>query len=164
MDKKDYNRVYAIKEMASTVNVAIDRLNIQGAENLIKYSCADLMHLEDFIHECSRCGMNFISKRSFKTAQIFCSADCRYNSTRADRKDKRMDKYERPVDLLRKTIYERMYRARRDGIDMPNADEIRLILTQLKVLRRKRNKMEYGEYLQQCVLLRDKYKTLIKPQ
>lgn len=152
-----------VESLMNRVNHYINELDKQGVlfvENIIEYKYKDLFDIKKVVKECPRCNKKFIPNYSSRNTQIFCSDDCRYNSTQETRKVYKQDDRYNKIDNLRKLIYERKYRARRDKKQM-NKDELdgyEVILLECKSLVKDRKKITYYEFNQRYNTLMQLYR------
>lgn len=135
--------------------------NLKGKEYIKNYKLKDIQHIDKFVRKCERCGKDFIPNPNFKKYQKYCDIHCRNQATRINRYEIKLDERQRPVDLLRKTIYERKYRARRDNLEIDIAG-YNLILKRLSTLVKSRWKMTKEEYEKQLTDLQYDYDTLVR--
>ena len=151
-----------IRKMAINIEQIVYLLeNIKGAEYIKDYKLKDIQNLDKIIKKCKRCGNDFIPNPNFKQHQRFCDIRCRNQSTRAHKYELKLDERQRPIDLLRKAIYERKYRAIRDNVDI-NIKEYKIILKKLTALVKVRWNMTEKEYNKRLSDLQYKYDQLVK--
>lgn len=159
MNEADYVR---IKELANEISNIIDGWNLLGKENLIEYKFYDMQQLDKIIRKCNRCGKYFVPKLNNRNTQKFCDIECRNQSTNEHKFVLKLDKYQRPVDLLRKAMYERIYRAKRDNKKLACAKEYDEILLKLRQLVKKRKKISDKEYFKEFKELKKQYYEVTK--
>ena len=159
MNEADYAR---IKELADEISNIINGWNIIGKENLIEYRFYDMQCLDKIIRKCNRCGKQFVPKLNNRNTQKFCGIECRNQSTNEHKFVLKLDKYQRPVDLLRKSMYERIYRAKRDNKKLPCAKDYEKILFKLRMLIKKRGKISDKEYFKEFAELKKQYNEITK--
>ena len=152
--------IKAISILVSGIDKHINNINAKYKQNLYDYKYKDLLNMNNIIKICLRCNTEFIPNYNSRNTQVYCSDDCRYNSTQDTRKELKQDsRYDR-IDNLRKLIYERKYRARRDKRKM-NKDEIEgyeIILLECKSLVKDRKKISYYEFNQRYNTLMQLYR------
>lgn len=113
------NEVYDnIEKWAYDIEQITYLINIKGKEYIQNYKLRDLQNISKLIKKCERCDKYFIPNPNLKHWQKYCDIKCRNQATRDNSYKIKLDTRQRPIDLLRKTIYERKYRARRDNIDI----------------------------------------------
>jgi len=163
MNKIDLNILSDVVVNASEIEKLIFSTDIKGKDYILEYKLIDLKQLQSIVRKCVRCGEYFIPNPNNKRQQVYCGAICRNQATRKNRYVYHLDEYQRPVDLLRKTIYERKYRAIRDGKYF-NIDEYEVILKKLTLLLAKRNKIAKDEYFKEYDELYRQYEIAVKNQ
>lgn len=145
-----------IKALTEEIIDEINKLDLNNKEYLLEYKLNDLINLD--IKRCKTCGSYFIH-RSTNKIQKFCNDDCRYNSTKAVRREKVVNDLRfRRIDNLRKAIYERKYRAKIIQKPLNNLNELNSILEELKVLQKERLNMDLNEFNKAINTLRKRYK------
>lgn len=152
-----------IGSLMNRVNYYINELDKQGVlfvENIIEYKYKDLFNLEKIVKVCPRCNKQFIPSYNCRNVQQFCGDDCRYNSTQDTRKVMKQDGRYKKIDNLRKLIYEKKYRARRDNknLNEDNLDTYEVILLECKSLVKDRKKIQYYEFNQRYNTLMQLYR------
>ena len=159
----EINEVYNnIKKWAENIEeIVYLSENLKGKEYIKDYKLKDIQCIDKLVRKCARCGKDFIPNPNFKKYQKYCDIHCRNQATRDNRYEIKLDERQRPVDLLRKTIYERKYRARRDGIEIDIAG-YNSILRRLSTLVKSRWKMTKEEYEKQLSDLQYDYDTLVQ--
>lgn len=138
-----------IKRLTTELKQKVDSLDVQDKHNFNEYRYIDMVHLEDYIRPCKRCGKYFFPKLNGKHHQKFCGDACRYNTTlETAKRIKKMDYKYRQIDLLRKVIYEYRYRCNRDCIKWSLEEKVvyERILVELSHLRRHRNDYNKREF------------------
>ena len=151
------NSIKAINVLLVGVDKHIKNIEALNKQNIYDYKYKDLLNVDQILKVCPRCMKVFVPAYNSKNTQIYCSDDCRYNSTQDTRKELKRDTRYDKIDNLRKLIYERKYIARRDKKNM-NKDEIEgyeIILLECKSLVKDRKKISYYEFNQ-------RYNTLMK--
>ena len=161
MDREEI--IQMIKQYADDMQKVINNTDINGNENMQIYTLDDLKHIDKYIKVCERCGKLFIPKVANRTSQKYCDKYCRNQATRTQRYEIKLDKRQRPVDLLRKTIYERKYRARRDNIPLDTTG-YDIILKKLQQLVRRRWEISQKEYDTEMSQLHREYDSLVMAQ
>ena len=140
------NKINRIKQIATELKQAFEDLGVENPHNLNEYHYKDLIHIDEYIKTCKRCGKYFFPSLNGKVHQKFCGDACRYNTTlETAKKKKKMDYKYRQIDLLRKVIYEYRYRCLRDNIKWSLNERITFerILVELTQLRK--DKDNYGK-------------------
>lgn len=138
-------------------------INLNGIEHIRNYKLADLMRVQSVIKKCVRCGEYFLPNPNFLHHQVYCGIVCRNQASGENRAKYKLDEFQKPVDSLRKAIYERKYRALRDG-KYYNAGDYDIILKKLSRLLAKRYKISKEEYFKQYNDLCVRYKEAVKKQ
>lgn len=140
--------IKAIQVLVAGIDNHISNLDVETKDNLLEYKYKDLYNIESLVRVCPRCNKVFIPRYVTKSSQQYCTDDCRYNSTQATRKVLKQDARYKKIDNLRKLIYERKYRARRDNIPLTqNINNIfEGILDELKSLTSKRKYLSEQEF------------------
>lgn len=146
---------------ANDIEQMLYLLDIKGKQYIKDYKLKDIQQIDKIIRKCERCGKDFLPNPNFKVYQKYCDIHCRNKSTRDHRYDLKLDERQRPVDLLRKTIYERRYRARRDNITI-NEEGYEAILRKLTLLVKSRWKLSQDEFDKQMEDLQYEYDKLVK--
>lgn len=156
--------IKAIEILVSGIDKHINSLNIETKDNLLEYKYKDLYDIKSLVRVCSRCNKVFIPKYSAKSTQQFCTDDCRYNSTQATRKQLKQDARYKMIDNLRKLIYERRYRARRDRQPLTSHTESEFdsILEDLKSLTTQRKYISEDIFAEKYKKLHTRYKNTAK--
>lgn len=154
------NNIEAIKLLATGIEKHIDSLDLDKSYNLYEYRLKDFLQLDTVIRKCTRCGKLFVPKLGSIGIQQYCSDDCRYNSTLETRKIIKQDEKYHKIDSLRKLIYEKKYRAKRDNKPLKENISIAYeeILKDLKHLTRIRNKIPTKQFNKEYDILYAKYK------
>lgn len=152
-----------VESLMNRVNHYINDLDKQGVlhmENIIEYKYKDLFNLSKVVKVCPRCNKQFIPNYNSRNTQMYCGDDCRYNSTQETRKELHFDDRYRKIDNLRKLIYEKKYRARRDNkhISDDMTDTYEVILLECKSLVKDRKKIKYYEFNQRYNTLMQLYR------
>lgn len=152
-----------VESLMHRVNHYINDLDKQGVlhmENIIEYKYKDLFNLNKIVKVCPRCNKQFIPNYNSRNTQMYCGDDCRYNSTQETRKELHFDDRYRKIDNLRKLIYEKKYRARRDNkhISDDMTDTYEVILLECKSLVKDRKKIKYYEFNQRYNTLMQLYR------
>lgn len=154
------NSIKAINVLLVGVDKHIKNIEALNKQNIYDYKYKDLLNVDQILKVCPRCMKVFVPAYNSKNTQIYCSDDCRYNSTQDTRKELKRDTRYDKIDNLRKLIYERKYRARRDKKNM-NKDEIEgyeIILLECKSLVKDRKKISYYEFNQRYNTLMELYR------
>lgn len=152
-----------VESLMNRVNHYINELDKQGVlnvENIIEYKYKDLFNIQKIVKVCPRCNKQFIPNYNSRNVQQFCGDDCRYNSTQDTRKVMKQDGRYKKIDNLRKLIYEKKYRARRDkkNINEDELDTYEVILLECKSLVKDRKKIQYYEFNQRYNTLMQLYR------
>ena len=134
----------------------IEQLDILNSNYLYEYKILELKNICSIIKECPRCKKYFIPAYSNIVNQIYCDKKCRNVITRQHRYEIKLDKYQKPVDMLRKTIYERRYRFRRDNITVDETPYV-AILKKLTALRKLSKVIPEQEFFNKLNQLREEY-------
>ena len=153
-----------VETYMNKINYYINELDKQGVlhmENIIEYKYKDLFDLKKIIKVCPRCNKQFVPNYGCRNTQIYCGDDCRYNSTQDTRKELKRDRRYDKIDNLRKLIYERKYRVRRDSkqINKDELDNYEIILLECKSLVKDRKKIPYYEFNKRYETLIQLYRT-----
>lgn len=135
--------------------------DIKGKEYIQNYKLKDIQHIDNIIKKCERCGKYFIPNPNFKKHQKFCDKRCRNQATRDHKYILNLDEKQRQVDLLRKSIYERKYRARRDDSNI-SMDKYDILLKKLKVLVKSRFDYSKDEYDNMMYEFYKEYNRIVK--
>lgn len=154
------NSIKAINVLLVGVDKHIKNIEALNKQNIYDYKYKDLLNVDQILKVCPRCMKVFVPAYNSKNTQIYCSDDCRYNSTQDTRKELKRDTRYDKIDNLRKLIYERKYRARRDKKNI-NKDEIEgyeIILLECKSLVKDRKKISYYEFNQRYNTLMELYR------
>lgn len=135
--------------------------NIKGKEHLKAYKLVDLQQLGTVIKKCERCDNYFIPNPNLKKWQKFCDIHCRNKAVSEGVYQRRLDARQKPIDLLRKSIYERKFRANRDNyeIDMVGYG---ILLKKLTTLSKTRWNMTDKEFKKKMDDLHYEYDTLVR--
>ena len=161
MDKSDLDALSDVVKRAADIQQILSLTNIKGANYLLEYKLIDFMQILSLVKKCPKCNEYFFPNPTTKRLQVYCGAICRNKATNENKYVKHLDEYQRPVDLLRKNIYERKYRARRDNLEIDIAG-YNLILKRLSTLVKSRWKMTKEEYEKQLTDLQYDYDTLVQ--
>lgn len=154
------NSIKAINVLLVGVDKHIKNIEALNKQNIYDYKYKDLLNVDQILKVCPRCMKVFVPAYNSRNTQVYCSDDCRYNSTQDTRKEMKQDSRYHKIDNLRKLIYERKYRARRDKKNM-NKDEIEgyeIILLECKSLVKDRKKISYYEFNQRYNTLMELYR------
>lgn len=148
MSNNNDNSIKAINVLLVGVSKHIDNIEALNKQNIYDYKYRDLLNVDKILKVCPRCGNIFVPAYNSKNTQIYCSDDCRYNSTQDTRKELKRDTRYDKIDNLRKLIYERKYRAKRDkkSISQDELDNFDIILLECKSLVKDRKKIPYYEF------------------
>lgn len=148
MNSNNKSSIKAINILLNGVNKHIQNIEAINKQNIYDYKYKDLLDVEQILKVCPRCMKVFVPAYNSKNTQIYCSDDCRYNSTQDTRKELKRDRRYDKIDNLRKLIYERKYRARRDNKNIKENDleNFEIILLECKSLVKDRKKIPYYEF------------------
>lgn len=161
MEKLNKEIIGRIHELTDTIDTALGLLlRVNGKQNIKEYKYLDLLCLDKYIKTCARCGKQFIPNYNTRNIQIYCDINCRYEATSEKRYNYKLDKYHRPVDLLRKAIYERIYRANKLNKPIQNYDGLQEILKDLTALLKKRQLVTDEEYFKEFAQIKEQYNKL----
>lgn len=154
-----------VESLMNRVNYYINDLDKQGVlhmENIIEYKYKDLFNVKNIVKVCPRCGKVFVPNYNSRNTQIYCGDDCRYNSTQDTRKELYFDDRYRKIDNLRKLIYEKKYRAKRDNKQLTSDVEkgFEQILGGCKRLTKDRKKITLYEFTKRYDKLMQQYRGL----
>ena len=97
-----------LKEQVKQLINIVDNMEIQGKNNLINYKLKNILSNEVPIKVCERCGKPFIPPYN-SLCQKYCCDDCRYNSTKQNRKYTINNTVTRPIEMLAKKIHQKRY-------------------------------------------------------
>ena len=136
--------------------------NLNGVEHIRNYKLADIMRIQSLIKKCVYCGEYFLPNSTAINRQVYCNIFCKNRDTNECRY-KNLDEFQKPVDALRKSIYERRYRAKKNNKYF-NSSDYNLILKKLSRLLAKRNKISKEEYFKQYNELYLSYREAVKKQ
>lgn len=161
---EENNSIKAIKILATGIENHITSLDIETGKNLLEYRLKDFLDIENIIKPCARCDRLFVPKFVSVGKQIYCGDDCRYNSTATNRKQIKQDNRYKKIDNLRKLIYERKYRAKKDNKEIPQTrlDVYNQILIGLKDLTRKRKHITLSQFNSKYNEIYTKYRYISK--
>ena len=151
----------SIKRWADNIEQIVCLANIKGKEYITNYKVKDLFIIDELLRKCERCGNYFLPNPNFKQYQKYCDIHCRNKATKTHRYELKLDERQRPVDLLRKSIYERKYRARRDNVVI-DVDSYNTILKKLSVLVKQRWNITETEYNNKIADLQYEYDTVVQ--
>lgn len=146
---------------ADNIEQMLYLLDIKGEQYIKDYKLKDIQQIDKLVRKCERCGKDFLPNPNFKTYQKYCDIHCRNKATRESRYNLNLDERQRPVDLLRKAIYERRYRARRDNIPI-NEEGYEVILRKLTKVVKSRWKLSQDEFDKQMEDLQYEYDKLVE--
>lgn len=152
-----------IIKYATNIEQLIYFLDVKGKDYAKDYKLDTLMNIKSVLKKCVRCGQYFLPNPNTLNHQIYCGIACRNQATRDIRYKYKLDEYQKPVDLLRKQIYERKYRANRDGKYF-NQEDYNIILRKLSILLSKRNVISKNEFFKQYSDLYTEYREAVKKQ
>ena len=154
------NSIKAINVLLVGIDKHIKNIEALNKQNIYDYKYKDLLNVDQILKVCPRCAKVFVPAYNSKNTQIYCSDDCRYNSTQDTRKELKRDTRYDKIDNLRKLIYERKYRARRDkkSISQDELDNFDIILLECKSLVKDRKKISYYEFNQRYNTLMELYR------
>lgn len=163
MEKSDLDALADVTKRATDIHQILNLTNIKGENYLLEYKLIDLLQIQSLVKKCPKCGEYFFPNPTTKRLQVYCGAVCRNVATNEHKYVKHLDKYQRPVDLLRKNIYERRYRANRDDKYFNEADYL-AVLRRLKVLVKEKKYMSDEEYFNKLDDITRDYETAVKIQ
>lgn len=150
-----------IESTAKNLDQLIILTNIRGAENILDYKLKDVARVTKFLRKCQRCGEYFLPVYVNRSTQVFCGKGCRNYSTREHKFELHLDEYQRPLDLLRKNIYERKYRANRDNLKY-NSAEFEMILKKISILLKTRKQVTREIYFDKVNKLYDEFYSVVE--
>ena len=153
--------VNSIKKWSDNIEQIIYLADIKGKEHIENYRLKDFQNIYKLMRKCERCGKEFLPHPNFKKWQKYCDIQCRNQATCINRYEIKLDDRQRPVDLLRKSIYERKYRARRDNISI-DIDSFDILLKKLTVLVKQRWDLTEQDYNNKITDLYKDYKTIVQ--
>lgn len=160
IDIETENQIKEIKELCNILEEKINNLNIVNNTNLLYIKISDIDKLA--FKKCKRCNKLFIVSYN-NTNQCYCSDDCRYGSTKSTRKTRLNEDIKfRAIDNLRKTIYERKYRAKLDNKPLKNIKLLDQILIELKHLQKEKYYLDCETFNICIENLRMAYKKAVK--
>ena len=163
MDKSDLDVLSDVVKRATDIQQILSLTNIKGANYLLEYKLIDFMQILSLVKKCPKCNEYFFPNPTTKRLQVYCGAICRNKATNENKYVKHLDEYQRPVDLLRKNIYERRYRAQRDGKYFNEAD-YQAVLKRLKALVKQKDLMSRDEYFNKLDDITKDYELAVKAQ
>lgn len=150
-----------IKKLSINIEQIIYLADIKGKEYVKEYKLIDIQNIDKLLRKCDRCGEYFLPNPNYKKWQKYCDIHCRNLSTKEKRTEIKLDKRQRPIDLLRKSIYEREYRARRENIEI-DTEAFSLLLKKLTVLVKQRWNISENEYNRKMTELQEEYDTIVQ--
>ena len=157
--------IKAISILVTGIDKHIANIDVMNKENLYEYRYKDLQNMNAIIRRCARCNREFIPNMRMQNTQIYCGDDCRYNSTVTTRKVLKQDSRYKQIDNLRKLIYERQYRARKDNKPISDIENkvFKSILNDIKKLTKDRKcitEYEFNKRYNNLVTLYKKYRRI----
>ena len=145
-----------IKKWAQDIEQYVYLLDAKGVAHLKNYKLADLQEIDKYIKVCIRCGSTFVPNYNYRQWQIYCCKQCRDTATRDNKFILKLDKEQKAVDLLRKSIYERRYRAKRDNKAF-NEQAFSILQKKLSILVKQRKTMKSKQFYNELDTLYDEY-------
>lgn len=139
------NEIENIKQLAEKIEYIISNTDIKCKGNIAEYKLSDLQNIDTVIKQCKSCKKYFIPSFYYKNHQQYCTVTCRDTQTTIKKYQSKLDERQRPIDLLRKTIYERKYRTIRDN-KLYKEEDYNVLLLRLKALNKKRWELSEKEY------------------
>lgn len=124
-----------LKEQVKQLINIVDNMEIQGKNNLINYKLKNILSNEVPIKVCKRCGKPFIPPYN-SLCQKYCCDDCRYNSTKQNRKYTINNTVTRPIEMLAKKIHQKRYYCKQHNIKLVNEDKLQQLLNELIIFRK----------------------------
>lgn len=163
LNKENLQALADVVHKSADIEQLIYLTELKGKDYILDYKLRDLRQIQSLIKKCVRCGEYFIPNPNTKRHQVYCGVICRNQATRINRYIYHLDEFQKPVDLLRKQIYERKYRANRDGKYF-NLHDYEVILRKLSTLLSQRNKVSKEEYFTLYNLIYKEYEEAVKRQ
>ena len=161
-------RIDIIDSLKAVVDKAVDieqilkLTNMKGIQYLPDYKLDDLKKIQSLVRKCVICHEYYLPNPVTKRLQVYCSPKCR-NTVIKSSSVSNLDKYKRPLDLIRKNIYIRRYRAQKDNKYF-NEAEYSAILKRIQVLLKNQKYLSDDEYFKQIDDITDAYELAIKRQ
>lgn len=150
-----------VKKISNSIEQLIYLTDIKGKEYVKNYKLEDFQNIDKLAKICERCGKWFLPNFNFKQHQKYCDKYCRNEATNENRYKIKLDARQKPIDLLRKAIYETRYRAKRDGNQL-DLQGLNAILKNLSILIKHRWELSEDEYRNRLSNLQEKYATILQ--
>lgn len=159
MDNKQI--LLEIDTLVKDIKEKISQLDINNKEYIYDYKLSDIVDTNNIIRKCRTCGKEFVPSNKTRGSQCFCGDECRYYSTKEHKHTLKQDARYIKIDNLRKLIYERRYRAKRDGkeITQEQSKIFDYVIAELKKLTHTRNQISLYEFNKRYNELAELYST-----
>ena len=150
-----------VKKLSNNIEQLMYLTDIKGKEYVKDYKLEDFQNIDKIVKICERCGKWFLPNFNFKQHQKYCDKYCRNEATNENRYKIKLDARQKPIDLLRKAIYETKYRIKRDKKQL-DTQGLNAILKSLMILVKHRWEITEEEYNSRLSELQGKYETILQ--